>query len=143
MITVPAPTLVSISLSPQGITMPLGTTQQFFATGIYSDGSSQDLTSTATWTSSSSPATVGGGRVVVLGFARLRLAASWADFSGVHLCRADEQVSEVSARVEIEVEVDMARRENCDRLRFGSGAVYDSTLTFWAAMVVMHIAASA
>ena len=36
-----------------------------------------------------------------------------------------------------------ARRENRDRLRFGSGAVYDSPLTFWAAMVVMPIAASA
>ena len=78
-----------------------------------------------------------------MGFARLRLAASWADFSGVHLCRADEQVSEVSVCVEVEVEVVMARRENRDRLRFGSGAVYDSTLTFWAAMVVMPIAASA
>jgi len=64
-ITVPAPTLVSISISPQSAAMPLGTTQQFDAVGTYSDGSSQDLTSTATWTSSSSSATVSSGGLVI------------------------------------------------------------------------------
>ena len=63
-ITVPAPTLVSITLSPQSLAMPLGTTQQFLATGTYSDGSVQDLTSTATWTSSSSPATISSAGLV-------------------------------------------------------------------------------
>jgi hypothetical protein len=57
-LTVPAPVLVSITLSPQTLAMPLGTTQQFDAVGTYSDGSTQDLTSTATWTSSSASATV-------------------------------------------------------------------------------------
>ena len=63
-VTVPTPTLVSITLSPQGIAMPLGTTQQFTATGTYSDGSIQDLTSTATWTSSSTAATVNSAGLV-------------------------------------------------------------------------------
>jgi len=53
-----ASSLVSITLSSQSLTMPLGTTEQFTATGTYSDGSIQDLTSTATWTSSSASATV-------------------------------------------------------------------------------------
>jgi hypothetical protein len=57
-VTVPAPALVSITLSPQTPAMPLGTAQQFDAVGTYSDGSTQDLTSTATWTSSSTSATV-------------------------------------------------------------------------------------
>jgi hypothetical protein len=54
-LTVTAPTLVSITLSPLDPTIPVGTSQQFTATGVYSDGSTQDLTSTATW---SSPPTV-------------------------------------------------------------------------------------
>jgi trimeric autotransporter adhesin len=63
-ITAPAPALVSITLSSSGLTLPLGTTQQFSATGTYSDGSSQDLTSTATWTSSSASATVSSSGLV-------------------------------------------------------------------------------
>ena len=63
-ITVPAPTLVSITLNPQSPGMPLGTAQQFTATGVYSDGSTQDLTSSATWTSSSSAATVSSAGLV-------------------------------------------------------------------------------
>ncbi len=51
-LTVTAPTLVSITLSPQGATIPLGATQQFTATGVYTDGSTQNLTGTATWSSS-------------------------------------------------------------------------------------------
>ena len=50
--------LVSITVNPPNATIPLGTTQQFAATGTYSDGSTQDLTSIATWTSSSSSATI-------------------------------------------------------------------------------------
>jgi trimeric autotransporter adhesin len=57
-VTLPVPSLVSVTLSPQTPIMPLGTTQQFDAAGTYSDGSTQDLTSTATWTSSSFSATV-------------------------------------------------------------------------------------
>jgi len=63
-VTVPAPTLVSITLSPQSLALPVGTSQQFTVTGTYSDGSTQDLTSTATWTSSSSAASVSSAGVV-------------------------------------------------------------------------------
>jgi trimeric autotransporter adhesin len=52
-VTVTAPSIVSISVSPIGLTLPIGITQQFVATAIYSDGSSQDLTSGVTWSSSS------------------------------------------------------------------------------------------
>jgi N-acetylneuraminic acid mutarotase len=54
-LTITAPTLVSIDLNPQSPIVALGSTQQFFAIGIFSDGSTQDLTSSVTW-SSSAPA---------------------------------------------------------------------------------------
>ena len=51
-LTVTAAVLVSISVMPTNPSIALGTTQQFTATGIYSDNSTQDLTSSATWSSS-------------------------------------------------------------------------------------------
>jgi hypothetical protein len=45
-------TLTSISVSPTSATVNVGATQQFSATGNYSDGSTKDLTSSSTWTSS-------------------------------------------------------------------------------------------
>jgi hypothetical protein len=48
------PTLQSIAITPSGTTtIALGNTQQFTATGTFSDGSKQDLTSSVTWASSS------------------------------------------------------------------------------------------
>ncbi|MGA2740107.1 MAG: Ig-like domain-containing protein [Bryobacteraceae bacterium] len=44
--------LLSISISPASASIDVGTTQQFTATGTYSDGSTQNLTSTVNWTSS-------------------------------------------------------------------------------------------
>jgi trimeric autotransporter adhesin len=56
-----APTIVSIAVTPVGLTLGIGIHQQFTATATYSDGSSQDLSSGVTWTSSStSVATIDG-----------------------------------------------------------------------------------
>ena len=46
------PALVSIAVTPANPSIPNGATQQFTATGTYSDGSTQNLTATAIWTSS-------------------------------------------------------------------------------------------
>ena len=46
------PVLTSITVAPTNPSIGVGTPQQFTATGNYSDGSHQDLTNTATWTSS-------------------------------------------------------------------------------------------
>ncbi len=46
-----AASLVSISIAPQNAMIALGTGQQFTATGNYSDGSTQNLTSSASWAS--------------------------------------------------------------------------------------------
>jgi len=54
-VSAPSPsiaTLISISLSPSNPSIQLGKTQQFSATGSFSDNTTQDLTSTATWSSS-------------------------------------------------------------------------------------------
>jgi hypothetical protein len=51
-LTVIAPTLVSAVIAPGAAFLPPGTSQQFTATGTYSDGNSQDITSIASWSSS-------------------------------------------------------------------------------------------
>jgi uncharacterized protein YjdB len=52
-LTVTAPSIVSIAVTPVGLTLAIGINQQFVATATYSDGSSADLVSGVTWTSSS------------------------------------------------------------------------------------------
>jgi Bacterial Ig-like domain (group 2)/Abnormal spindle-like microcephaly-assoc'd, ASPM-SPD-2-Hydin len=53
-LTVTAAALVSIVVTPVNPSIALGTTQQFAATGTYTNNSTQDLTSTATWASDTS-----------------------------------------------------------------------------------------
>lgn len=52
-LTVTAATLVSITVTPANPSIAKGTKQQFIATGTYSDNSTQNLTTTITWSSSS------------------------------------------------------------------------------------------
>ena len=51
-LTVTAPTISSIVVTPDGLTLGIGIGEQYTATAIYSDGSTQDLVSGVTWTSS-------------------------------------------------------------------------------------------
>ncbi len=51
-LAVTAATLVSVEVSPTEPSIPRGTAQQFVATGIYSDRSTQDLTTQVVWSSS-------------------------------------------------------------------------------------------
>src|ERR1039458_2044548 len=55
-ITVGQPTLVSIAVTPNQVSLPVGETEQLTATGTFTDGSTQNLTQSATWISSG-PAT--------------------------------------------------------------------------------------
>lgn len=52
LLTVTAPVVQSISVSPTSASIAAGYTQQFTATGHYSDGSMQTLTNSVTWLSS-------------------------------------------------------------------------------------------
>src|SRR5262249_36561341 len=56
LLTVTAATLTSLSVSPTNPSLAKGTTRQMSATGIYSDGTSQDVTAQVTWTTN--PSTV-------------------------------------------------------------------------------------
>jgi hypothetical protein len=51
-LTVTSATLVEIYVTPALVTIGVGTTQQFTASGIWTDGSTADLTPGVTWTSS-------------------------------------------------------------------------------------------
>jgi 6-phosphogluconolactonase (cycloisomerase 2 family) len=53
--------LTSIAVTPMNPTVPLGATQQFDAMATFSDGTTSDITATATWSSLSANATVAAG----------------------------------------------------------------------------------
>lgn len=52
-LTVSSAALVSIAVNAASASLPLGSSEQLTATGTYSDGTTKDLTSSASWTSSS------------------------------------------------------------------------------------------
>jgi trimeric autotransporter adhesin len=58
------PVLTSIQVTGPNATLTAGQKQQMTATGIYSNGPTKDLTSTATWSSSSAAVTVVAGGMV-------------------------------------------------------------------------------
>ncbi len=81
-LTVTAPVLISISVTPASASIPFGSTQQFTAMGTYSDNSVQDLTTSATWNSSnSSVATISNtGLAFTTGIGTTNITAA---FSGI------------------------------------------------------------
>jgi hypothetical protein len=71
-------TLTSISVSPGSALLSVGNTLQLTATGNYSNGTTQNLTSTATWsTSNSKAATVAGGLVTAVANGSSSITASY------------------------------------------------------------------
>ena len=89
-LTVTDATLVSIEVSPATPSIANGLTQQFTATGRYTDNSTQDLTTQVTWASSNAAvATVsnaGGsnGLATTAGVGSTTVAATSGDVSGEH-----------------------------------------------------------
>ncbi len=57
-VNVGPPALLSITVSPNSSSLPLGESEQLTATGNYSDGSVQNLTATASWSSSTAHTSV-------------------------------------------------------------------------------------
>jgi uncharacterized protein YjdB len=51
-VTVNPASLISITVAPNPSSLPVGESEQLTATGTFSDGSTQDLTASASWTSS-------------------------------------------------------------------------------------------
>ncbi|EMJ97130.1 bacterial Ig-like domain, group 2 [Leptospira sp. B5-022] len=86
--TVTAAVLESIQVTPTNPNVAKGLTRQFTATGSFSDGTTQDLTSTVTWTSSvTSVATInntnsGKGLANALSLGTTTITATSGSFSG-------------------------------------------------------------
>jgi 6-phosphogluconolactonase (cycloisomerase 2 family) len=87
-LTVTAAVLVSIAVTPANASIAKGTTQQFTATGTYSNNSTQDLTATATWAPTASAiATVSNtagsiGKATALGTGSVTITASLGGVTG-------------------------------------------------------------
>lgn len=83
-LTVTAPVLDSIAVTPANPSAPVGTLAQFTATGTYSDNSTQNLTATASWSSSNTAvATIAaGGLATALTPGSTTIAAASGSVSG-------------------------------------------------------------
>jgi len=80
----PAPTLTSIAVTPANPTVTVGATQQFTATGTYSDSSTLDLTNQVTFASSSTAvATItAGGLATAVATGSTTISATLGPVSG-------------------------------------------------------------
>ena len=83
-LTVTGAALVSVAVSPQTSSIALGTSQQFIATGTYTDGSTKVITTSVSWTSSApGVATIGaGGAALSAGVGSTTIAANSGSISG-------------------------------------------------------------
>jgi hypothetical protein len=63
----PPATVTSITVTPANPTLSAGATQQFTATGLFSDGSSQNITSLVTWVSSNTGVAISTSAGLVTG----------------------------------------------------------------------------
>lgn len=84
----PAPVLVSITVSPANSSLEVGFSNQYTATGTYSDGSTQNLTASVTWSSSVptvatvSDAAATKGTVIAVSAGSATIAASIGNVTG-------------------------------------------------------------
>src|ERR1700730_15087921 len=83
-LTVTPATLVSIAVTAPSLSVVKGTSEQFTATGTYSDGSMQNLTGSVTWSSQTAGvATVAaGGFVTAVGAGTSKIQAVSGGISG-------------------------------------------------------------
>ena len=84
LLTVTPATLTSITVTPATASVAKGFSQQYTATGTFSDGSTQNLTPVVIWTSSATTvATItSGGLATVLSAGTTTITASYAGLSG-------------------------------------------------------------
>ncbi|WP_026840220.1 DUF3443 family protein [Citrifermentans bremense] len=84
----PAPTLSSVTVTPANFSQDIGASTQFTATATFSNGSTQDVTSLATWTSSApavatvSDATGAKGTVTTVAAGSSLITASFGGLTG-------------------------------------------------------------
>ena len=79
----PAVTLVSLAVTPANPSIAQSTTETFIATGTYSDNTKQNITATATWSSSvTSVATVTNGKATAVAPGQTTITATSGGISG-------------------------------------------------------------
>jgi hypothetical protein len=80
----PPPTLTSIAVTPANPTLTVGGTQQFTATGTYSDSSTLDVSNQVTWASSNTAAATitAAGKATGAGTGTTTVSATLASVSG-------------------------------------------------------------
>lgn len=85
-----SPSLVSIALTPANLITSPGNTQQFTAIGTYSNNSTKELTSSATWTTSNETiATVdSAGSVSIVAAGTATISATFGSISGCTMLTA-------------------------------------------------------
>src|SRR4030067_88682 len=83
-LAVKAVTLASIEVTPTNPSIALGTTRQFRAVAIFSDTTKQDITASATWSSSTAAATItAAGLATGASSGTASITASFGGLSGV------------------------------------------------------------
>ncbi len=101
-VTVKDASLTSLQVTPINITLPKGNDQQYQAVGLYSDGTSRNVTGQATWTSSveavasASNAFGSKGVVTALAAGATRISASLSGITGhTSLTVTDVSITEI------------------------------------------------
>ena len=123
-LTVSNANLVSISVTPAGATVPLATSQQFVANGSFDDGTQQNVSETANWTSTSPTiARVSSvGVVTGIGLGSTTITASSGTINGTTSATVD--ASSVSALNIIPVELTAGKIANLTNYQMRAVAVF-------------------
>ena len=107
-----APTLSSIAVTPANPSIVAGTTQQFTATGTYSDSSTADLTGSVTWASDTSAAATinAGGLATGVAAGTSTISATLGPVSGSTMLTVTPVTHTISGTVTAGAAVDRRHR---------------------------------
>jgi hypothetical protein len=135
-LTVTAATLASIDVEPVDPTIAKTTTQAFTATGFFTDGSSQDITTQVTWTSSStSVATItSGGLATGVAAGTSTIKATLGAISGTSkLTVTSATVSSIAVTPAAQTIAKTTTRQFTATATFSDGSTQDiSSLATWS-----------
>jgi hypothetical protein len=82
-LTVTVPVLLAVEVSPVGALMPLGASQQYSATAVYSDKTTRNVTSSAVWSSSNANVAPIATKTGLVKTAKLGSSTVTASFGGL------------------------------------------------------------
>jgi hypothetical protein len=123
----PVATLKSIAVTPAASTLTVGAQQQLSAMGTYSDQSTKDLTTLATWTSSApSVATVTGGLVTGVSSGSSTIVATYNAVAGNDAITVPTSTWVSAAAAPIVLSAQMAIRLNDGTVLVDGGDPYQS-----------------